>query len=132
MCFIQWYSLATALLLDLVCLFRLALLRQPLSVATMMWFDRVSDSSQGSALLAVFLLYLALPKLLVAYEPLNRWMLLLAAVGETLRLAVFTALFANFDGATQLNTVSLTLFFYNAFIYWWNWGAVHKLFSRQL
>ncbi|RNF14858.1 uncharacterized protein Tco025E_05752 [Trypanosoma conorhini] len=131
MFFLQWYSLATALLLDLVCVFRLAVLRQPLSLATMMWFDRVADSPQGAALLAVLLLYLALSKLLVAYDPLNRWTLLLAAAGETLRLGVFAALYADLEGATQLNTVALALFFYNAYAFWWNWSAMQRLFSRR-
>ncbi|RNF21302.1 hypothetical protein TcG_02952 [Trypanosoma cruzi] len=130
MFFIQWYSIAMVVLLDLVCVFRLSVLQQPLSVATVVWFDRASDSLQGAMLLAVFLLYLALPKMLVAYEPLNRWTLLLAAIGETFRLALFSALFTDFDGATQLNTVVLTFLFYNAYIYWWNWRAMHKMFSR--
>ncbi|ORC85207.1 uncharacterized protein TM35_000371800 [Trypanosoma theileri] len=131
MMFIQLYSLIVTILADLIFLFRLCVLRQTLSEATMVWFDKAADSTQGSLLLSVFLIYLALPKLFLLYEPLSRWILLVAAIGESLRVVVFSVLFSEFEGATELNTFLLTLFAQNAWLYWYHWYTTYKMFSRR-
>ncbi|KAH9588656.1 hypothetical protein LSM04_005261 [Trypanosoma melophagium] len=129
MMFIQLYSLIITLLLDLVFLFRLCVLRQTLSEATMIWFDKAADSTQGKLLISVFLVYLAIPKLILFYEPLGQWILLTAAIGESLRVLVFSVLFSEFEGATELNTFLLTLFVQNACLYWYHWHRTKKMFT---
>lgn len=141
--FLQWYT-GAMLLGDLFTLCRLwgpslrdgsaALVGASaprLSQGTM-WFDKASDSPLGAAVFTFVVLFLALPRLFALLQPVNRWLLLNAALLETVRLVLFSLLYSVNDAATSANTMMLVFLGWNSFFYWHAWYTTMCMILRAM
>ncbi|CBZ26148.1 conserved hypothetical protein [Leishmania mexicana MHOM/GT/2001/U1103] len=113
---IQWYTVA----LILADAYELLQLRQAnlkgLTYDTW-WLDSRANAPLAVALYAGLLVFLMLSRLFVLLEPLNRWLLMLNTIHEGIRLVLYSLLFTQHSGATQLNTILLTLMLWNTLLY---------------
>ncbi|CAG9583831.1 conserved hypothetical protein [Leishmania major strain Friedlin] len=113
---IQWYTAA----LILADAYELLQLRQanPKDLAHgTWWFDSRANAPLAAALYGGLLVFLMLSRLFVFLEPLNRWLLMLNTIHEGIRLVLYSLLFTQHSGATQLNTILLTFTLWNTLLY---------------
>ncbi|CAJ1012784.1 hypothetical protein Q4I28_008097 [Leishmania naiffi] len=113
---IQWYT-AVLILEDAYELLQLWQANPQTVEQGTWWFDRGANAPLAGTLYAGLLVFLMLPRMFVLLEPLNRWLLMLNTIHEGIRLVVYSLLFTQHSGATQLNTILLTFMLGNTLLY---------------